>query len=163
MIIILFGLSGSGKTYIGNLLASEFGFHHIDGDQFLTLKMKEFIKNNKSFSQEMVDEFTIDLINEIDSSRIKHPNLVISQGLYRSKNRLQILNAFKEKTRIIFIQVNSSNAYQRVINRNNQVSIELAEKISANFEEMPEAFQINNNSENDLALIKQLKTILATS
>ena len=34
MIIILMGVSGSGKTTVGELLSADLGWDHLDGDDF---------------------------------------------------------------------------------------------------------------------------------
>ena len=67
MIIILFGLSGSGKNYVGELLAKHFGFTHIDADQWLTDEMKQSIENKQSFSLPMLEVFTKKMIENISN------------------------------------------------------------------------------------------------
>jgi shikimate kinase len=44
LLIILFGLSGSGKNYVGRILRDDFGFLFYDADTDLTPEMQDAIK-----------------------------------------------------------------------------------------------------------------------
>lgn len=45
MLLILFGLPGCGKNYVGEILQSSFGFYFYDGDDALTDDMRDCLNN----------------------------------------------------------------------------------------------------------------------
>ncbi len=158
-IYILFGKIGSGKSFVGDHLQNNYGFHHFDGDWILTDKMKEFVEHGKKFTQEMVDEYTENLKEKIkffyDHYTIP---IVISQGLYRNKNRLDILKEFPN-IQYIFIHADDKLCYDRVETRKNWITLSYAMEISQLFES-PHGFNyatIINNRKDILSLEVQIE------
>jgi gluconate kinase len=149
MLIILFGPAGVGKTYIGHLLANFYGFYYQDGDDWLTENMVNAIEQSKPFSQEMRDEFTKIVIANIKSIFSSgNRNIVISQALYKQKNREQILGAFPNS---LFIQVDAKPEVisKRLSARGNNIIPEFANLIRKDFEPMPNSFIIDNNQDEE--------------
>ena len=161
MIIIVFGLAASGKTYIGELIAKYFGYHHEDADQWLLDEMKQCILNKEIFTTPMLSKFTTKVIKEIKDLKQNYSNLVVSQAFYRSKNREEILKNF-QKEELLFIQVNAKDEIilERLKKRGDWVCSGYASGMRQYFEEMNEAKVINNNNLEDLDIIKQLKEII---
>jgi len=148
-LIIVFGLSGSGKTYIGNLMEEKFDFLHLDGDALLPLSLKQKIDQEQHFTPEERNQFIKILIDKIKSLERQSENkIVLSQGLYLNKAREQIKQAFPKA---IFFQVNANDTTikARIKDRFNaqksKVTPEYAEKISKFFEPMLDAYQIDNS------------------
>jgi shikimate kinase len=164
MIIIIFGLAASGKNYVGEILSKHFGFQHEDADNWLTPDMQNYIIEKKTFSIEMLENFTHIIAKNIESLKNKHKNIVITQALYRQKNRLYLKNYFKNEN-IIFIQTESNEdiIYQRLVKRNNLVTPEYANSILQYFEPMDGSYVIKNYNEGDNHIIKQLNNILKFS
>ncbi len=162
-IYIFFGKTGSGKSFLANYLQDNYNFFHFDGDQILTSDMKEYISKNKTFTQMMVDEYTTVLKEKIKSflNDYQRP-IIISQAMYRNKNRLEILTEFPN-IQFVFINAEEQTCYQRIKSRNNWVTAEYAQKISLLFDP-PSGFnfiEINNDdSENMQAIERKLYKIL---
>jgi gluconate kinase len=161
---MLFGKTGSGKSFIGDYLQNHYGFTHFDGDLILTEKMKDFMRREEKFTPEMVDEYTKILKEKI---KFLYENdqgpTVISQGLYRNKNRLDILQQFP-KIEFIFIHADEPICYHRIEKRQSWVSVNYAKKISELFEPI-QGFNyitlINNNDIQSLdAQIKEKLNIM---
>ena len=53
MLLVLFGVPGSGKSFVGNILQEDFGFFHYEADDDLTPPIIDAIINNQSVSAEM--------------------------------------------------------------------------------------------------------------
>ena len=161
MIVILFGLSGAGKTYIGNIIEKYFDFFHLDADQLLTEDMNQYIRNGQILTTKMLKEFINIIIEKISILKKKHNKLVVSQGLYRSKYRKLIENKFINHN-IKFIQIiaNDEITKARIRNRNNYISEEYANQIMQYFEPMKNSNVISNNNVGDDVLIKEIKKIL---
>ncbi len=140
MKIILFGKTGAGKSYIGDYLQSKHCFHHFDADQILTDEMKACIRLNKLMTPVMVDQFVESLKKKIAFfyHQYSTSDVVISQGLYRNKNRLDLAKQFP-KLQFVWVNTDEQVCYKRVAKRTNWVTVEYAKKISHLFEE-PEGF-----------------------
>ena len=148
MLMILFGLAGAGKTYVGKLLAKNFDLHFEDADDWITEDMRAAIEQGQPFfSEKMRDDFTKVMIANIKQLLKKgHKNIVIAQALYRQKNRVQILDAFPDA---IFAHVDASDEIimQRLVARGGKVNLEFADLIKEHFELMPGSLVINNNED----------------
>ena len=165
MIIIVFGLAASGKTYIGNILEKDFDFHHEDADQWLTNEMQQYVHHKKLFTLEMLDDFTRIIIKNIEFIQKKHSNVVISQGLYRKKNREDIERHFSEQ-KIMFLQIEADDEviHQRLLKRGDWISSDYASSMRQYFEPMNGARIIYNNQTEEeilsqLLIIKEINKI----
>ncbi len=159
MLIMLFGLSGSGKNYVGEILKNKFNYFFWDADEALTEEMKQCIKNKKSFTQEMRDRYFSIVIDKIKSLHNIYPNLVISQALYRNINRRQILSAFPD---VFFIQIATTNELiiKRLRSRGDFIDEGYADLISKNFEEPSMMFATITNNSDELSIIEQFQGIM---
>lgn len=162
MIVILFGLSGVGKTYIGDIIAKHFNYHHEDADKWLTDEMKLCIETKKSFTTGMLAEFTQIMIKNIEDLSKIYPKLVISQGLYRRKNRDEIKEHFF-CDQLMFIEVRASykTIAKRIAKRANLVSPGYALVIEKFFEPMEDAHIIDNDQAGEESIITKLQKILS--
>ena len=161
MIIIVIGLTASGKNYVADIIARHFDFHAQDADQWLLEEMKQAILDEKNFTFEMLDDFTKAIIDNIQLLKQKHPKLVISQALYRNKNREEIIRNFPND-QLMFIQVNSNAEIllERLNKRGDWISPEYAELMHEYFEPMCNAKKINNNTDGEAEIISQLQKLL---
>ncbi|MES2217163.1 MAG: AAA family ATPase [Pseudomonadota bacterium] len=162
MILILFGLSGSGKNYVGEILKNKFDFLFYDADEWLTTEMQTSISNKTPFTQAMRDAFCEVIIKKTQALQTEFPNksIVISQALYKEVNRDQINKSFSD---ILFIEVQSSTdvILSRLRKRGNWVDENYAIQISKNFEDATLAHQvIINEQDGDYAITSQLQSIL---
>ena len=155
MIIILFGLSGAGKNFVGEIFATHFNYHYWDADQALPVDMKNTILNQQEFTQIMRDRFTEIIIEEIANLHQQYPNLVVSQALYKEKNRQHILKAYPDA---IFVHVTASIATinTRLKKRHSWVDEEYAAKIMHNFEVPKQLCCTITNDSNQDAIVSQV-------
>lgn len=159
MLIVLFGLSGSGKNFVGDILQNHFGFHFWDADDALPLDMQESIKNKQAFTQDMRDRFTRIIIQTIGELQKTHQDLVISQALYKEINRKQIHDVFKE-AHFVHIEASLETITARLKQRNSTIDEAYARKISVNFEapSLPHV-KITNNGNQQLVM-DQIRPLL---
>ncbi len=161
IIVIVFGLSATGKSYIGKILQTYFNFYYEDADIWLPEEMKDYVHQKKLFSLEMLDNYTNIIISKIKNLSQAHPKLVISQALYRQKNREQIQHFFSSQ-KVIFLQVDADENIinQRIIDRGDWVDLDYAKEMRSYFQPMSDAKIITNNDNGERLLIKQLTDIL---
>ena len=55
LLILLFGTSGSGKTFLGDLFSKTFGLYHYELDLDLTPAMRNAIADDREFTDVMRD------------------------------------------------------------------------------------------------------------
>lgn len=155
-IYFLFGKAGSGKSFIGNYLQNHYHWRHFDADQLLTAELKTHIALEKPMPEALIDDYMAILKKQIrDFYQAPTVPVVISQAMYRNKNRLNLQQAFP-RLRLIWVTAEDSICYQRIQQRNDSLSLRYAQKITTLFEP-PEGFSYeiiaNNNHALDLAPI----------
>lgn len=162
MIVIIFGLAAAGKTYIGKILSNYFDFYHEDADLWLTHDMQDFVKEQKHFTLNMLEDFTQNIIHNIEELKKQDKNIVITQALYRSQNRDTIKQYFlAKKQKLLFIQVEANDEviHQRLVTRGDWVLPDYAVSMRKFFQPMPDAITINNNQIGENSIIEQLNHI----
>lgn len=90
-ILILFGPTGAGKTFIGRLLVKEFGWYFYDGDNDLTGEMKQALNSRQIITDRMRQKFISRLINSTVKLAKKHKNLAVAQTFIKDKYRQRLL------------------------------------------------------------------------
>ncbi len=90
-LIILFGPTGAGKTYVGQLLQKQFGFYFYDGDKDLTAEMRQALNSMKVITDRMRQRFITRLINSTVALAARHKNLVVAQTFIKEKYRHKLL------------------------------------------------------------------------
>lgn len=155
MLIILFGLAGSGKNYVGDILANHYNYYFWDADAALPPEMKQCIKEKKVFTQDMRDQFTAAMIEKIRTLQLEHKDLVIAQALYKEKNRNQLLTALNDAI-LIQIVANPEIIHQRLVKRFDEVDPSYADKISQGFEQPSASIKMIYNNSDQEHILKQL-------
>ncbi|VVA43945.1 conserved hypothetical protein [Candidatus Roizmanbacteria bacterium] len=133
-LVILFGLPGTGKTYVGKILEKYFDYYFYEGDRDLTKEMKEAIKVQKVFTNRMRDVFFKKLIGNIQELTKKHKKLVIAQTFIKEKYRLDLLKKIPE-TKFILIETKKEIREKRLVKRKDYpLDLEYARKMEINFD-----------------------------
>jgi gluconate kinase len=152
-IYFLFGKAGSGKSFIGNHLRDHYHWHHFDADQLLTEELKTCIALERLMPTTLIDDYMAVLTRQIRAFyETQTKPIVISQAMYRNKNRLDLQQTFPS-LQLIWVTAEDSLCYQRIQQRNDTLSVRYAQKIMPLFEP-PEGFThdliLNNGQELDL-------------
>lgn len=161
MIIILFGLPGAGKTYVGKLLHKHFGFTFYDGDHDVTDAIKAAIETKTPFTDEMRDEFFLKLFHSMDRLSKQHENLAVAQTFIKERFRLQALERFPD-ARFILVKTKSSIREERLEGRvEMHLEKNYARQMVRNFDHPQiEHSILNNNEEGEAELVERLEKIL---
>lgn len=134
MLLILFGLPGAGKNYVGRILAEDFGFHFHDGDDDLPLDMRAAIQNKQAATQAMRDSHTDNIITRIADLQRGHANVALAAAFFKERNRLQLLAHYPD-ARFVLIKTTRDLLLERLARRQNHLAdTEYALKIFAFFE-----------------------------
>jgi len=111
-LIILFGPTGAGKTYVGKLLAKEFGYFFYDGDSDLTDEMKQALHSMQPINDQMRHRFITQLIRSIERLCYNHDKLVVAQTFIKDKYRRRLLKKLPQ-AKFILVQTKTSLRYRR--------------------------------------------------
>ena len=88
--LFVFGLAGAGKSYLGELLQRRAGYYWYEGDQDLTVAMRDYVGRGLPFTEEMRDEFFEQLFQKIIDLQKQHERLVVTQAAYKRRHREQL-------------------------------------------------------------------------
>ncbi|OGT46460.1 MAG: hypothetical protein A3E83_00940 [Gammaproteobacteria bacterium RIFCSPHIGHO2_12_FULL_41_20] len=159
MLIVLFGLSGTGKNYVGRIIQQHLHFSVLDGDTLLPDDMRNSVEKKIPFTQAQRDRFIEILITAVKT--ISGPNIVLVQALYKNSNRKRIAEAFPD-CQFIQVQSDPDILTTRLQMRNKINDLDYARKISANFESPTHpALTLTNNIDNDeMGIMAQLHILL---
>ena len=111
-LIILFGPTGAGKTYIGKLLEKEFGYYFYDGDTDLTTEMKQALNSMKVITDQMRQKFISRLINSTDRLCHNHDKLVVAQTFIKERYRVKLLKKLPQ-AKFVLVKTKTDLRYQR--------------------------------------------------
>ncbi len=160
MLIIVFGLPGAGKTYVGKLLHKYTGFRFYDGDRDLTGAIKKAITTQSRITEKMRDTFFEQLFNKIEKELHKHNNLIVAQTFIKERFRKQAVRRFPN-VKYLFVK-----AYPRV--REQRIQTRAVMSLDKNYiKRMIRRFEkpeiehqvIVNNKQGKEALLQQFKQL----
>lgn len=160
-LIILFGLPGTGKTYVGEIFKKYFDHYFYEGDNDLTSEMKTAIKTKTVFTDRMRDVFFKRLIDKIQNLVIKHKKLVIAQTFIKEKYRIDLLNKIP-RTKFILIETKKDIREKRLMQRTDYpLDLGYAKKMERNFDKPAINHQIIlNDKDGKLDIRKQINSLL---
>lgn len=86
-VLFLFGLSGAGKSWVGDLISAHTGWpvYHADAD--ITEQMRQALAEARPFTDNMRDDYFARLPGYIASHRLTGLPLIVTQGAYKRKHR----------------------------------------------------------------------------
>lgn len=157
-LIILFGLPGTGKTYIGKVFEKYFNYYFYEGDNDLTKEMKEAIKTKTVFTDEMRSSYFKTLISKIQNLKSKHKNLVIAQTFIKEKYRVDLLEKLPD-AKFILVETKTTIREKRLIERKDYpLDLEYARKMEINFDKpIINHVTIVNDYDGEKNIEKQIK------
>lgn len=160
-LIILFGLPGAGKTFVGNIFEKYFDYYFYDGDKDLTEEMKEAIKVQRVFTDQMRDIFFQKLTKNIQKLKSRHKKLVVAQTFIKEKYRIAFIKKIKD-AKFILIETKNSLREKRLARRTDYpLEMEYARKMSVNFDKPAIAhLVIMNNNDGVEDIKKQTKLFM---
>jgi len=160
MIIVLFGKTGSGKSFIANILHKDYGFPYLEGDSFFTDEMMAIINKGGVISQELRDEFVHSMIAATLQAERDHDNVVLAQLFLSDKNRRQVQQSIPEAI-WIYVDVTPHIRFSRLQARKGHFAdIDYAKKMDVRFEPITIGCQKINNDRNAGHIKSQLNAIL---
>jgi len=159
--IVIFGLPGAGKSYVGGILQKYFAYYHFDGDRVLPENMKQKIAANAAISDSMREIFIKKVIEETQKLQGKYKKIVVTQTFIKEKYREQFLRTFSN-AQFILVQTNTLTRESRLSKRKKfPLDLKYTRKMCLNFDPpLIPHWVINNDQDGDSSLTKQLALLL---
>jgi gluconate kinase len=160
-LVVLFGLPGTGKTFVGKVFEKYFNYYFYDGDNDLTPEMKKAIKTKTVFTDQMRDIFFKILINKIKVLSEKHTKLVVAQTFIKEKYRIDLLKKIPN-AKFIFVETKIDIREKRLMERiDYPLDLEYARKMEENFDKPKINYLIIvNNKDGDEEIKNQISTVI---
>lgn len=111
-LIILFGPTGAGKTYVGRLIEKEFGYYFYDGDTDLTDEMKKALNQMTPITDAMRDRFINKLLNSITRLSRNQAKLVVAQTFIKEKYRRELHKRWPQ-AKFVLVKTKPKIRFQR--------------------------------------------------
>lgn len=161
MVIIIFGLPGAGKTYVGKILAKYFQFVLYEGDTDIPNSMLLSLQESKPISDSERDLFFNKLIKKIKTLHSYHKNLVVSQTFIKDKYRKKLIEKIPD-AHFILVEAKTAVREKRLANRKTfPITKAYAQQMESIFENPSiEYNKLDNTPEGEKEVKKQLKNIL---
>ncbi|MBV1914215.1 MAG: hypothetical protein KUG72_02450 [Pseudomonadales bacterium] len=161
-IIFLFGLSGAGKSYVGNLIGELDDWYVYHADDDLTDEMLLALKEQRPFTESMRDDFFPVVAQRLLALSRKHKRIVVTQGVYKQRHRDYMMTAIPEMEMLC---VDASNPFieQRLGNRAKGISNASAEALRRDFELPDRETKVITNQSGPSEVVQQLNDYYSRS
>lgn len=105
-LVIVFGMPGAGKSYVAQVLAGQFGYFQVNGDEALPADMKKKILEKSDVTSDMRTRFVENIIAGIGHVPDSETKIVVHQALIKEHMRGQLAHAYPDA---VFIWVRSDD------------------------------------------------------
>ncbi|HIF9431289.1 TPA: shikimate kinase [Photobacterium damselae] len=161
-VLFLFGLSGAGKSYVGDVIGQHSGWHVYHADEDLTQEMRRVISEQKPFTEQMRDDFFVKIVSRIKQLQKQHKKIVVTQGAYKNKHRHYLLQSIDD-LELIMVSASDSLIHKRLEHRHNGISNQSAAAIKHVFETPNHLAHVIENNEGAEFIIQQLNALYANA
>jgi predicted kinase len=108
MIVIVFGLPGSGKSWVASRLASKIGAGYVNSD-----RVRKEMFGQRSYSPKEKSFIYDQMLMQVKEAIQQQHSLVIDATFFRRKIRKKFIYAVDKQTKIIFIEMKANEALIR--------------------------------------------------
>ncbi len=154
-VIILFGVSGSGKSTIGKKLSDNLNFKFIEGDDFHSTNNISKMKRNLPLNDNDREEWLLSLNKELKETFKE--DIIISCSVLKEKYRQELIRGLSANFFWFCLKGEFKLINQRLKNRNNHFFMSDLLKSQFDIIEYPDYcnfIDINENPEKIVELIK---------
>ncbi|ROS01061.1 gluconate kinase [Sinobacterium caligoides] len=154
-ILFLFGLSGAGKSYVGNLIGDHAGWYVYHADDDLTEEMIRALREHRPFDDNMRDEYFAVIVERIHQLRLQHERLVVTQGVYKRRHREYLLKEIPGME-MILVEATDASILHRLDRRESGISGASASALRLDFEYPADNCKVIVNQHGQEQVIEQL-------
>ncbi|MDH5183046.1 MAG: AAA family ATPase [Gammaproteobacteria bacterium] len=160
--LMLFGLAGSGKSYVGDLIAQQTGWFVYHADEDITDEMRLALEQQRPFSDEMRDRYFSIIVEKILSLQNIHSRLLVTQAVYKQRHR-DFLLSYIPNMEMIYVQADDAVIEKRLLARNGEANAKSAAALRNDFEPPSGKCKTLINNTDDSNIVRQLNRLYAGS
>jgi gluconokinase len=160
MLLILFGVPGAGKTYVGRIVQEAFGFTFHDADHELPDDMRAALKNKLTVTDDMRTRFFDRIVEKTRQLQAAHEHVAIAQTFLKEAYRERMLRELPG-ARFIWVQSQPELIEARFLQRSNYlIDIEQARRMAGAFDlpRIPHHVIMNTNGRD--SVVQQIDAVL---
>ncbi|MGF1493239.1 MAG: gluconokinase [Microcoleaceae cyanobacterium] len=162
MIVLIIGVSGSGKSTVGKLLASQLDYEFFDGDDFHSSENREKMQQNISLTDADRLPWLEKLQTEIRVWLQENRNVVLACSALKQNYR-EILLQDPEHMRLVYLQGSFEVIKHRLEQRTNHfMKVDLLQSQFDTLEEPTNAIRVNINQPLE-KIVQQIQNSLSGS
>lgn len=163
MVLIVFGLPATGKTFVANIIAKH-GFFFYEGDVDMHEDLLKTIANKQPVTDAQRDIFLNKLITNIKTLSQEHKNLVVAQTFIKEKYRKQLLSAIPD-AQFVLVTTDTNVREERLKNRTTyRLDPEYAKRMCELFEKPSIPYiSITNTTDGEKEIERQVKDLFINS
>lgn len=154
-ILFFYGLSGAGKTHIGQLVSQLSGRFFYDADCDISPAMQKALDTQQPFTDAMRDEYFPRVASNIAALQKKHTLLVVAQGTYKQRHR-DFLQSSIVDIDIICVACEMEIMRAQLQQRDYGISSVSAAALLADFESPSVSEKMLHNRGDDADIVRQL-------
>ena len=154
-IIFLFGLSGAGKSYIGNLIGELADWHVYHADDDLTAEMILALKEQRPFTDEMRDAYFPVVVERILALKTIYNRIVVTQGVYKQHHRDYLLANIPDME-MLCVDASDQFIVKRLSRRAKGIASDSAAALRRDFELPDRDTKVITNQSGESEIIQQL-------
>jgi gluconate kinase len=159
-LLILFGPPGSGKSYAGELLRAEFGYHFHEADDDIPEDYRRRVRAGEVVPDDARDAYHRALLDRVAALSAAHPRLAVAAPLLRDRHRRWLAERFP---RAVFLRLRCAPAVweARLAARAHTIGLDYARRVLA-LDEPPTIpyHRLDDDADGPAALAAQLAEIL---
>jgi gluconokinase len=153
--LFFYGVAGSGKSFVANLVGTLAGWYVYEADDDISDAMKLALAEHRPFTDEMRDEFFTRISLKINQLQKQYPQLAVSQAVYKQKHR-DYLQCQMPTMEMICVTASDQCIFDRIKGRNRGISHASAQALRADFEAPPKNAITIANETSQREIISQL-------
>lgn len=153
-VLFLFGKSGAGKSYVGEIIGQILGWQVYDADDDITVEMQTALKEKRPFTNEMRDQYFPIVVDNILSRLKLDKHLIVTQGVYKEKHR-RYLKSSIPNLELVFIDSSEDSIGGRLVSRQKGIDNESANALANDFEFPKKGTKVITNNGGKKEILEQ--------
>lgn len=151
---LFFGLSGSGKSHVGELIGRTLGWPLYHADDDITPAMRHALAEARPFTDTMRDEYFSQLVQRITLFQKPDQPLLVTQGVYKQRHRDWLREQLPSLIPV-WVFAPPELIQQRLSERRDGVQLSSAAALVQDFELPPATILRINNDGDDQHILAQ--------
>jgi len=153
--LFFFGLAGSGKSFVGDLIGELANWHVYHADDDLTDEMRLALDEQRAFTNPMRGRYFSLIAAKILTLQKKHQRLVVTQGVYKQQHRDDLITQIPNME-MICVNAPEALIIKRLNNRHQGIKIQSATALRTDFDWPPQGIKIIINDNDARHIVRQL-------